>query len=482
MNETSPLRRAGSLYSFGQAVRTSPFNDIFPAGGAALGTYTYDANGNMTADSRDGLHLGYNFLNLVREVRSGSATGAVKARYTWSSDGSKLRVRAGAIDATHGFDYLGSLTYTSSPTGALSLESVNFAGGVIRMTNNIQEINYFLTDHLGSVRAIVDASGVVKERNDYYSFGAKHVRSDHPQNDNRFKYNGKEEQVTGSLPYLDYGARKYDSRIGRWFNIDPLAEKYYPVSPFAYVANSPIKFIDPDGMRLDWFYNDQTGDVYYNSSYTREDVGKGPMTGDGWHWLGPNGMFDYIYNSTLLHSPGWIPSEIDRDLSVLINAGVNFFSIFSFLGVGQVFSAMIRGENAINFMEGKGYTWTPVQVVREVFSSKLDAPAGMGRTIRSTTNNITQINEKYTYTQYPAWLRYRAQTWLDYNPSPLLTTWVERGYYYDSSIHPVLNPLWKFWSAMSGYHYYQDVRLFNSWSDYESYTKGEGHLFRHKPK
>ncbi len=59
------------------------------------------------------------------------------------------------------------------------------------------EVNYFLTDHLGSVRVIVDASGVVTEQNDYYLFGAKHVRGDYPQlADNRYKYNGKEEQVT----------------------------------------------------------------------------------------------------------------------------------------------------------------------------------------------------------------------------------------------------------------------------------------------
>ena len=51
------------------------------------------------------------------------------------------------------------------------------------------EVGYFLTDHLGSVRVIVGGSGKVLDRNDYYPFGARHVRSDYSQLAvNRCKY------------------------------------------------------------------------------------------------------------------------------------------------------------------------------------------------------------------------------------------------------------------------------------------------------
>ena len=193
----------------------------------------------MLTDSRKNLQFSYNFLNLLGEVKSGST---VKAKYTWLADGSKLRVRD---NSTTGFDYLGSLTYTSSSSG-LQLETAQFAGGVIR-SGNSQEINYFITDHLGSVRSIVNSAGTAVEQNDYYAFGAKHVRSNYAQNSNRFDYNGKEEQTTGNLKYLDYGARMYDNTIGRWFNVDPLADLYYQYSPYNYTLNNPVRYIDPDG-------------------------------------------------------------------------------------------------------------------------------------------------------------------------------------------------------------------------------------------
>ena len=90
----------------------------------------------------------------------------------------------------------------------------------------------------------------------YYPFGLKHkgynnvVTSTNPAL--KKTYNGKELQDELGLDWYDYGARNYDASLGRWMNIDPLAEKYLKISPYTYAVNNPILFIDPDGMRIEY--------------------------------------------------------------------------------------------------------------------------------------------------------------------------------------------------------------------------------------
>jgi len=64
---------------------------------------------------------------------------------------------------------------------------------------------------------------------------------------NAYQYNGKELNEDFGLHWMDYGARWYDPQINRWGQIDPLAEKYANVSPYVYVGNNPMIYLDPNG-------------------------------------------------------------------------------------------------------------------------------------------------------------------------------------------------------------------------------------------
>jgi RHS repeat-associated protein len=145
--------------------------------------------------------------------------------------------------------------------------------------NKFSQFNHFLNIRLSYT--IDPETNVLKilEENHYYPFGLKHTnyntykrkftKEEEPVdpppgtlgNDYKirqvlsgemvaykYKYNGKEWQDELELNFYDYGARNYDPAIGRWMNIDPLAEKSRRWSSYTYCYNNPLVFVDYDGM------------------------------------------------------------------------------------------------------------------------------------------------------------------------------------------------------------------------------------------
>jgi RHS repeat-associated protein len=140
---------------------------------------------------------------------------------------------------------------------------------------------YHLKDHLGNVRmafADKDGDGYIEpfnvnpnepnsgggdgaawnltdteilQESHYYPFGM--AMDGDWQNivngpENNYLYNGKERNSDFGLDWSDYGARYYDAAIGRWGQVDPMAELMASYSPYTYTFNNPIKYNDPSGM------------------------------------------------------------------------------------------------------------------------------------------------------------------------------------------------------------------------------------------
>ena len=111
---------------------------------------------------------------------------------------------------------------------------------------------FYNQDHLGNNREVVDNLGRIIQVTNYYPYGSPFCDSLSSLNASLqpYKYNGKEFDRMHGLNTYDYGARQYNPAFPSWDRIDPLAEEYYSVSPYAYCNNNPIRFIDPDGRKL----------------------------------------------------------------------------------------------------------------------------------------------------------------------------------------------------------------------------------------
>ena len=119
-----------------------------------------------------------------------------------------------------------------------------------------------MRDYLGSTRAVFDItpdyaedlSEVILEQNDYCLFGSRIDNADLPTlAQNRYRFNGKEKLVAGAndTGLTDYGARMFSAPLARWTTPDPLADKYYSISPYAFCNNNPVNLVDPDGKAIE---------------------------------------------------------------------------------------------------------------------------------------------------------------------------------------------------------------------------------------
>ena len=229
--------RNGNILSLTNKLGTDSLTVAAPRTGNRLTAATYDANGNETSCTTEGtLSIVYNRLNLPeRIVLSGNDT----VRYWYSAAGVKLRENT--------TDYSGSLVIKNGTLDKL-LVPTGYVAANGNITSNGQYV-YFVKDHLGSIRATVAQNGTVLERywfgpygDDVPAPGQTTVQTS--TTDNPYRFSGKERTPAD----YDFGARRYlPFRVPRWTAMDPMAEKYFPITPYAYCAGDPVNYWDPEG-------------------------------------------------------------------------------------------------------------------------------------------------------------------------------------------------------------------------------------------
>ena len=176
----------------------------------------------------------YNCLNLPSQVTFADGSSIA---YVYTADGVKLRASRTVNGTTTTTDYCGNAVYENG-------ELVRVLTGEGYLSARDSKFRYFLCDHQGNTRAVLSEDGDTEEVSHYYPFGGLLFSTGSVQ---PYKYNGKELDTTHGLNWYDYGARHYDPTIGRWHVADPMAEKYYGISPYSYCESNPVNLIDPTG-------------------------------------------------------------------------------------------------------------------------------------------------------------------------------------------------------------------------------------------
>ncbi len=195
--------------------------------GAAVTTYVHDALGNLTQVVMPGVTVAYASSSVGGRLTR-AVDGVVVERYLWDPDG----------DLVATFDSAGALTRVFV-YGEGRAPIAMIAG---------QRSYRVVTDHLGSIRFVVDSTdGTIAQERAYDAFG-RVTRDTNPGFQPLGFAGGFTDALTG-LVHL--GAREYDPGAGRFLERDPLLFGADSTNLYAYAEGDPINRIDPSGLAPD---------------------------------------------------------------------------------------------------------------------------------------------------------------------------------------------------------------------------------------
>ena len=192
--------------------------------------------------------------------------------------------------------------------------------------------------------------------NDYYPFGGRfnsYARSF--SQPNKYLYQGKEEQE--ELSTYDSEWRMYDQWLGRTWQHDPHSESYYHLSPYSWVANSPIVMVDPDGRDYGVYIDHESQTVTIRATYYTLGSDTESAQQAAAFWNDQAGSYTYTVGS----GEDAVEYGVSFDISVqevTVDAGEDAFaklnSVFEADKTGEANIYQVRGD--ANFEANKNGT------------------------------------------------------------------------------------------------------------------------------
>ncbi len=305
------LKRYGAT-----ANRIDSFNYVYNSGAnrlnrvtGSISQYTYDANGNMISDNLNkNNYVRYDYRNLIIELLHHSYTThdtLLITRYNYDEAGNRVR-KLIYKHITHPFDpepenpeeeldvsdtqywtFVKEEIYSRDVSGREMAIYVN--GGIDeypiygldmigKLKNDVP--NYYFKDHLGSVRAIVNSSNQLVSAQDYDAWGYLLQSRIYASDESKFKFTEKERDKESNYDY--FGARYYDSRIGRFNGSEPIPSSSFGWSSFVYCADNPLRVIDPTGEEWYYIYDDpKSGNWQFFENTPSQEVWAGKYDNQG---------------------------------------------------------------------------------------------------------------------------------------------------------------------------------------------------------
>ena len=272
--------------------------------------------------SRGVSDVSYNVLNLPQRVEF--ADGG-RIDYLYSASGTKLAETvydaAGSLLSRR--DYVGQFEFVAD-----TLERTLLPEGFVTAGDNV--FHAYIPDYQGNIVGVYNSStNTLQQFPDYYPYGLPHATSTAPPAHRR-KYGAKALTADLGLNLYAFAARFQNPAFPAFTTPDPLAESYYPTSPYAYCSGDPVNLVDPSGMDIYRFNEDgELVERIENTEFDRVDI----VDKDGKPVLDDDGdavSYSFIYGTIKTQDSFDTTSGVHIDFFI-VNDKQKAFVLFEFL-------------------------------------------------------------------------------------------------------------------------------------------------------